>query len=424
MTTRFPHFLLALCLIGLPACEAEDADGGQVTAADSAAPPVAIEALPSPAGPGSAEPELAAGPDGFYLSWLERTGADTHALRFARLAPEGWTEPRTVMERSGLFVNWADFPSMLVLEDGTMAAHWLEKSGSGTYSYDVRAAVSTDGGETWGEDVIPHTDGVQSEHGFVSLFPADGRVGAVWLDGRETVSGEPMTLRFATLGADGASPDELLDESVCDCCQTSAAVAADGPVVVYRDRTEGEVRDIYAVRRVNGEWTEPRPVHQDGWVISACPVNGPAVAADGQRVAVAWFTGAPSPRVQVAFSDDAGATFGPPVRVDDGEAQGRVDVVLLDDGTALASWLERSAGGGAAEIRLRRVSPDGVGSVLRLADTSTERASGFPRMLRRGDELLFAWTEAGDPSQVRTARGRLTGDGTPAASTTAARGAS
>lgn len=419
MTTRFPHVLAALCLLVLPACGPDDADSGQVAAADSAAPPVLIEPLASPAGPGSAEPELAAGPDGFYLSWLERTGPDRHALRFARLGPDGWTAPRTVMERSGLFVNWADFPSLLVLEDGTLVAHWLEKSGSGTYAYDVRAAVSTDGGQTWGDDVIPHTDGLQAEHGFVSLFPVDGRAGAVWLDGRETVSGDPMTLRFATLGVDGASPDELLDESVCDCCQTSAAIAADGPVVVYRDRTEDEIRDIYAVRRVNGQWTEPRPVHEDGWVISACPVNGPAVAADGRRVVVAWFTGAPSARVQVAFSDDAGATFGPPVRVDDGEAQGRVDVVLLEDGTALASWLERAAGGGQAEIRLRRVSPSGAGAVLRLADTSPERASGFPRMLKRGDELLFAWTQAGDPSQVRTAIGRLAGEGVPEAAAAA-----
>ena len=414
MTTRLPTLLPALLLLLLPGCGADEAEGGRV-AADSAAPPLAIEPLPTPAGPGSAEPELAAGPDGFYLSWLEPTGPGRHALRFARLSAEGWTAPRTVMERSDLFVNWADFPSLLVLEGGTLVAHWLEKSGAGTYAYDVRTAVSTDGGETWGADVIPHTDGVEAEHGFVSLFPVDGRAGAVWLDGRATADGEPMTLRFATIGADGASPDELLDASVCDCCQTGAAVASEGPVVVYRDRTEDEIRDIYVVRRVNGAWTEPRPVHEDGWHISACPVNGPAVAADGRRVAVAWFTGAPSARVLVAFSEDAGATFGPPVRVDDGEPQGRVDVVLLDDGTAVASWLERSAAGGLAEIRLRRVAPSGAGAILRLADTSPERASGFPRMLRHGNDLLFAWTQAGDPSQVRTARGRLTEVGTPAA---------
>ena len=172
------------------------------------------------------------------------------------------------------------------------------------------------------------------------------------------------------------------------------------------------------VRRVGGEWTEPRTIHDDGWVINACPVNGPAVAAAGRRVAVAWFTGAPGPRVLVAFSDDAGATFGPPVRVDEGAGQGRVDLVLLDDGAALVSWLER--GGEGAEIRLRRVAPDGAGPAFSLASTSAERASGFPQMARSGDRILFAWTEAGSPPRVRTALGRVQ---TPGGTTAPAAGA-
>lgn len=401
-----PLSFLALLAVATGACA--PASGG---AAEDAT--VVVQPLESPAPPASAEPNLAAGADAFYLSWLERTGEGRHALRFARLTGEGWTAPRTVMERGGLFVNWADFPSLIALDDGTLLAHWLEKSGEGTYAYDVRMAASTDGGATWGEDIIPHRDGVQAEHGFVSFFPLEdepARAGAVWLDGRGTAHGEPMTLRFASVGPGGASPDELVDPSVCDCCQTAAAVTADGPLVVYRDRTEAEVRDIYAVRRVDGEWTEPVPVHEDGWVINACPVNGPAVAADGRRAAVAWFTAAPSPRVNVAFSDDGGASFDSPVRVDGGQPQGRVGVILLDDGSALVSWLERAGDG--AEIRLRRVPraglpPADTTGVIRLADTSSERASGFPRMARLGDRILFAWTEAGDPPRVRTAVGHV-----------------
>lgn len=406
MPNTFRLHRVLLATLAVAACSPAAGDRADDDAAASEAPPVVLDTLATPAPPGSAEPNIAVGPDGFYLSWLERTGEGRYALRFARLGEDGWSAPRTVMERTGLFVNWADFPSLIALEDGLMAAHWLEKSGDGTYAYDVRTAVSTDGGATWGEDVIPHGDGVEAEHGFASLFPVDGRVGAVWLDGRETVNGDPMTLRFGTLGPDGASPDRALDASVCDCCQTGAAVTAAGPIVVYRDRTEEEVRDIYAVRRVDGEWTEPRPVHADGWVINACPVNGPSVDADGERVVVAWFTGAPSARVQVAFSDDAGATFGAPIRVDLGEPQGRVDVVLLDSGAALVSWLERAEAG--AEIRLREVT-DTAGPVLRLAGTSDARASGFPRMARLRDRVLFAWTEAGDPPRVRTAIGDLTG---------------
>ena len=397
--------LLAAVLIAA-ACSPASGDRPDDDVAASDAPPIVLDTLATPAPAGSAEPNIAAGPDGLYLSWLEQTGEGRHALRFARLGEDGWSAPRTVMERTGLFVNWADFPSVIALDGGLMAAHWLEKSGSGTYAYDVRTAVSTDGGQTWGADVIPHRDGVETEHGFVSLFPVDGRIGAVWLDGRGMHEGEPMALRFATLGPDGATPDEPVDLSVCDCCQTGAAVTSEGPVLVYRDRTEGEIRDIYTVRRVDGAWTEPRAIHDDGWLLNACPVNGPAVDAEGRRVVVAWYTGSPSARVLVAFSDDAGATFGAPIRADLGEPQGRVDVVLLDSGAALVSWLEVADGRG--EIRLREVT-DSAGPVLRLAETSAARASGFPRMARLGDRVLFAWTEAGDPPRVRTAVGRLTG---------------
>jgi hypothetical protein len=174
-------------------------------------------------------------------------------------------------------------------------------------------------------------------------------------------------------------------------------------VVVYRDRSADEVRDIGAARFVGGRWTEPTLVHRDGWKIEGCPVNGPSIAADGRRVAVAWYTAAgDTPRVRVAFSSDAAAQFGAPVEVDDGKPMGRVDVALLADGSALVSWLERTADGG--EVRARRVYADGRrGQAVTIAKTSVERASGFPHLVRSGDRIVFAWTEASKPSAVRTA---------------------
>jgi hypothetical protein len=167
------------------------------------------------------------------------------------------------------------------------------------------------------------------------------------------------------------------------------------------------VRDIYVTSLVDGRWTEGRAVHQDGWVIPACPVNGPAVDARGDEVAVAWFT-APgdSARVQAAFSADGGATFGPAVRLDAGNPGGRVDVTLLPDGSAAVLWIERT-GQQAAEIRVRRVRADGaVGAPAIVAASSAERASGFPRMVPDAQgRLVFAWTDvAGERATVRIAR--------------------
>ena len=381
-------------------------------------PLAALEELTSPAGGGSGEPFLATTSSGVVLSWLEQIEGRVHALRISTLDDNQWSAPVTVAERDDFFVNWADFPTVSEVAPGVLAAHWLQRGGSGTYDYGVRVVHSTDGGVTWSEPWLPHEDGTPTEHGFASFLPlGSGAWGLVWLDGREfhapegSRASEEMTLRFRSVGADGTPAGEVLvDGRICDCCQTDAAVTSQGPLVVYRDRTEDEIRDVYVTRLVEGAWTEGVPVHADGWNIAACPVNGPAASAEGQQVAVAWFTGAGDvPRVKVAFSADAGASFGAPVQVDEGNPAGRVDVLLVEDGSALVSWLERVADG-VAEVRARRVWPDGRSTPpTTIASSSDARASGFPRMALDGEgSVLVAWTDAADGgTRVRVARAEV-----------------
>lgn len=389
-------------------------DGGRPDAPDAPPDARAVE-LTVAAGEGSGEPFLSSDGDKLWLSWLEPAG-EAWALRLAAVGDQV-AAPTTVVERDDFFVNWADFPSVTALSDGRLAAHWLQRGGAGTYDYGVRVAWSADDGASWSEPWTPHDDGTPTEHGFVSLLPeVDGTLGVLWLDGRRYVEGpegpatEEMTLRHRVASGPGAAGEErLVDDRVCDCCQTGAARTADGWVVVYRDRSEDEVRDIYAARWVDGTWTEGRPVHRDGWHIAACPVNGPSVAAEGDRVAVAWFTAAGEvPRVSLAFSDDQGVTFTEPVRIDAGEPVGRVDVVMDGDG-ALVSWIE--AVGEGAELRVRRVAADRTLEAPRtVASVSAARAAGFPRMVRHGGDLFFAWTDAAE-SDTRIRLARLSAEG-------------
>jgi len=405
---RSKRWLIALPLATLTLASACDARGEREVVA--LADPVQIT---SPAGPGSSEPNLTVSEDGrVYLSWQEAVNG-AHELRFATLEGDSWSDARSIARGDDWFVNWADFPSLVVLPDGRLAAHYLRRNPTGErYHYDVEIRQSQDGGISWSEPVRPHRDGVPAEHGFVSLYPAGGgQVGVVWLDGRQYHAryggSEEMMLQQTTLAADGTlGPEVLIDDRICDCCQTSWAITSRGPVIAYRNRSPEEVRDIYLARNVDGRWTTTA-VHADGWEIAACPVNGPAVAARDAGVAVAWFTAAQdTPRVRVAFSDDAGATFSPPIQIDSGDPIGRVDVLLLNDGSALVSWLER-IDGEVAEIRSRVVSRAGAGPSNMVARSTRARASGFPRMVLSGNEIVYAWTEAGDPSQVRVARARL-----------------
>lgn len=372
-----------------------------------------IRELPSPAASPSGQPQLAVTPDGrVVLSWMDRLEGQRYAFRYAFRDGGGWTAPGTIVERDSFFANWADVPAVYPLGGGRLIAHWLQKSGPDTYAYDVRMSVSDAQARTWSADVTPHRDGTKTEHGFVSYFDwPGGGVGAVWLDGRDMKPGGhdghgsgAMTLRAARIAPDGTiGPDERLDARVCECCPTTAVATANGALVAYRDRSEVEVRDIAVMRLENGKWLGPTYVHADNWKINACPVNGPALAAIGDRVALAWFTAeADTPRAMVAFSQDGGRTFGKPIRVDEARTLGRVDAVMLDDGSAVVLWMEFLEGG--SELRARVVRPDGSRSAhVVVSSTTSDRQSGYARMVRAGKDLYFAWVTTKPQAQVKTA---------------------
>ncbi len=369
--------------------------------------------LASPAGSESGEPYLSVQGDRVYMSWLEAV-AGGHALRFASLDGERWGPPRDIVRKVPFFINWADFPSIQALSDHSLAAHWLQKNAAGPYAYDVYVSVSHDQGGSWSDPVRAHTDRSATEHGFVSLVDeGNGTAGAIWLDARNFKPGSmdegdlsnEMALMYSKFDRGSFRDETVLDSRVCDCCQTDAAVTSEGPFVVFRDRSASEVRDISYIRRAGGKWTAPAILHADQWKIAACPVNGPAVAADGPLVAVAWFTGVGDRgHVRAIFSSDSGRTFGKPVPIDSGNPSGRVDVALTPDHGALISWLENTPGQGA-EIRARQIYPDGrTQPPFVIASSSSARASGFPRLIRQGSSFLIAWTQASDPSQIRIAR--------------------
>lgn len=328
-----------------------DSDSPTATSAS----PEAGTRLDGPAPAESGQPHLYAGEDGtVWMSWVEPVGEDRLDLRYATLDDTSWAPPRTAARGGDWFVNWADVPSLRPLPSGRLAAQYLRSTGPDPLAYAVQI-TQTDGAGTWQSAVRPHDDGTATEHGFVSLLPwPDDRLLAVWLDGR-TMAGRDghegeMTLRGGVLDATGTVEQRaLLDDRTCECCPTTAVRTKGEALVAYRDRSADEVRNIRLVRFDGQSWSDPAVLHDDGWRIEGCPVNGPALAAAGDRVAAAWYT-APGgvPRVNVAFSAD-------------GASRPAVPMATL---------------------------------------ASASRGVGMPRLVRSGPHLYAAWTHPEEGVQV------------------------
>ncbi len=379
-------------------------------AAGAARATITVEPWPLPVETRAAQPGLvddARG--GWLLSWIEPLDGG-HRLRYARWDGQAWNAAATAMQGSNWFVNWADVPALLAFPDGGLAAFMLVRNGEGTYAYDVQLALG-DAQGGWSEPRAVHDDGTTTEHGFASLWrEGDDALGIAWLDGRNTgggghaahhgsSDGGAMSLRAAVFERDGGKRGEWpLDARTCDCCGTAATLTASGLWLAYRGRDADEVRDIRIARRtLDGTWQPAVEAHSDRWVMPACPVNGPALAAHGERVFLAWYTAPDRPRVRLAELGPDGRALAAPLEIAQDAVTGRV-AVAAERGHVWLAWFDETD----TQARLWLACLD---SDLReqargvVADLPRGRGTGFPRLQARDGRAYLVATDvvAGAP---------------------------
>lgn len=375
--------------------------------------PYTVHEWPIPAQAHSGQPDLASAPDGrVLLTWISRLPGRRPALMYVGMADNGhwYSSARSVVVGESLMASWANVPHIAQTPDGALWIQFMQQRGEG-HAGDIALARSSDGGFNWSTPIAVNDTSMMAEHGFAALWPVGrDRIGVAWLagppmeDGADT--GEGMhhghgstQLRATTFDLNlQRSDDTVLDTMTCDCCQSELAMTTQGPVLAYRDRTAAEVRDIVVVRKTAEGWSEPVLVHPDNWVMAGCPVNGPAIASHGDNVVVAWFTAADDkPLVQVARSTDAGASFRPPVVLEQGNAvQGRT-AVALDEAQAWILWIREDAGG--QSLWLSRRTPDLSTELQRLEVAKLQgrgRATGYPQIVLRDGVAHIAWTDIVD----------------------------
>ena len=216
-----------------------------------------------------------------------------------------------------------------------------------------------------------------------------------------------MSLRAALLDASGAIREGVeLDARTCSCCWTALLRRPDGShLAAWRDRSEHEIRDIALATRERSGWQVNGLVHADNWKIKACPVNGPALAQQGERVFAAWSTMPNASEMAVRLRRLGAETT--PLRVEQGPAvQGRVDAEAFDGGVLL-SWLGAGAPGESV-LRLGVFDAElGERQRIDVAALPAGRSVGVPRLAALGQTAVLAWTEpdgsgaAGAPAPTR-----------------------
>ena len=329
--------------------------------------------------------------NGAILSWMERND-EGGSLLFSSFHDGEWQSPLIAALDDQMFINWADLPAVATINANALLAHWRSHVSNAPYAYQILTSISNDQGVSWSAPESPHSDGTPTEHGFVSTFATGADMGLIWLDGRNTPD-NGMTLRSAIIDSDGRPQKEtLIDDLVCDCCQTDVAITRDGPIATYRDRTSEEVRDIYVSRFIDGFWQSSIPISNDNWVISGCPVNGPSISAVDEQVAISWFTAAnEKPMVKMVLSSDAGKSFSEPIIVDAEGTLGNVSIVSIDQLSFVVTWMKKLQNKSYA-IQIRVITTDGkIGAIKTIGQTTNART--VPQILKIDDNLLIAWTD-------------------------------
>ena len=350
--------------------------------------------IATPAEPGSLVPQLVTASDGeVWMSWVEvLPDGKGHRLLCSNFnaVHSRWSDPREISRGTGWTVSWADTPQLAAGRKGQLAALWYIANPAAAHehhgSYHALISFSSDAGASWTEPAPLSQESHYNE--FASLAPLDdGRWVAVWLDGRakhRTPAGAQQ-LFGRIFGGEAAAGEELLDDRVCDCCPTDVATLPDGSAyVVFRDRSDEEIRDLGGMRWRDGQWTRGLGIPTDGWKINGCPVNGPALSRLGTRLGLSWFTAAgDSPRVMAATSTDFAVhwTLSHPLS---GVTRplGRVGSVLVPDGSLWCTWVQHDG-----SIALAKLASGGqAGKIHRVTDPATEttdakhRPIGVPRV--------------------------------------------
>lgn len=288
------HIIFFALLAFLFACE---------TAEDSSIPPPKESILLSA--------KNASGPyftknhkDQLVLVWTEElaTKAAGHIVKYAIWdeAQAAFGEAISVSSSKGCRAHDESMSKLAFKADGTAIVVYSKRKATAEnrFAGALYYSQSFDDGQHWTAPQYLHvgdTTAGLSRSFFDIARLADGEIGAIWLDSRQTKKrGDGSSLYFAkTEGKAGFVKDQQIGKSTCECCRTELFVAQNGDIhTVYRDIWLDSIRDMsHQISRDNGQsFTAAERISEDDWAINACPHTGPSMGETAQALHYVWYT--------------------------------------------------------------------------------------------------------------------------------------
>ncbi|MBI5369452.1 MAG: exo-alpha-sialidase, partial [Planctomycetes bacterium] len=262
-----------------------------------ALPPAAQAQSPARAGAPAAvdvgrgrEPQLAVDPDGHI--WVAYGDDNAAWVVTSEDGGKSYTRPARVGGFPAMALGMRRGPRIAAGRQGAVVTAIGGAAGRGQAG-ELMAWSTTGRGAAWsGPTRLNAEPGSAREGLHHTAANADGRIASVWLDLRRG----QMDL-YAALSPDGGATwgkDALLYQSpaghVCECCQPSVAVDPKGGVLaMFRNFLDG-CRDMHVIRCSPDGKPQPPAVKlgAGSWRLDACPMDGGAIAVgtDGAAVTI------------------------------------------------------------------------------------------------------------------------------------------
>jgi hypothetical protein len=288
-----------------------------------------------------AMPVLTQTPDKtILLTWTEKDVTGMGSFCVAQSADGGRTfaNRRVVVSGKGIGGSRLMRPKVLTKKDGSLLAVFSNRGETnGKRTTDIQISTSTNNGLTWSAPQAVDTDPTPCVRGFFdAVVLSNGEIAIAYLkDVAGSTKHEERNLRLVLTQNGRFLPERIIDPVVCDCCNISLLVDADGALHVYYRDNNDDIRDMaQMVSTDNGlTFSKPRILSADNWKIAGCPHNGPFSATFGKGTLVSWFSGGDTDKgVRWVTQDGNRLTIAndPTARNGNVAAQGNRAVLLWD----------------------------------------------------------------------------------------------